>query len=105
MRVRPTAQALNWEGDPRHDGPLADLTSGFMWFVTAVVGLVVLALPGTLHAHLAWVFALAAFAMAWGVISLWLGFRSRTMSIRRRAAVTAAMMPIVATALWTRRRA
>jgi hypothetical protein len=35
-----------------------------MWLATAVVGLAVLALPGTLRAHLGWVVALAAFAAA-----------------------------------------
>ena len=71
-----------------------------MWLATAVVGLAVLALPGTLRAHLGWVVALSAFAAGWGAISLWLGVRSKTMPIGRRAAVTAAMMPIVALALW-----
>lgn len=71
-----------------------------MWLATAAIGLAVLVLPGTLRAHLPWVFALAAFAGGWGGVSLWLGVRSRTMSIGRRAAVTAAMMPIVALALW-----
>lgn len=93
-------RAPRWQDDPRHDGPLADLTSGVMWLATAAIGLVVLVLPGTLRAHLGWVFALAAFAAGWGGISLWLGVRSKTMPIGRRAAVTAAMMPIVALALW-----
>lgn len=90
----------HWRDDPRHDGPLADLTSGVMWLATAGIGLAVLVLPGTLRAHLGWVFALAAFATGWGGISLWLGTRATTMTIGRRAAVTATMMPIVALALW-----
>lgn len=94
------AHAPGWADDPRHDGPLADLTSGAMWLTTGTVGVAVLVLPGTLRTHLAWVFALGGFAVAWGVISLWLGVRARTMSIGRRAVVTAAMMPIVALALW-----
>jgi diguanylate cyclase (GGDEF)-like protein len=89
-----------WQDDPRHDGPLADLTSGIMWLATAAIGVAVLVLPGTLRTHLAWVFALAAFAAAWGAVSLWLGLRAHTMSIGRRAVVTATMMPIVALALW-----
>ena len=71
-----------------------------MWLATATIGLAVLALPGTLRAHLGWLFVLAAFATGWGGISLWLGIRSRTMTIARRALVTAAMMPIVALSLW-----
>jgi diguanylate cyclase (GGDEF)-like protein len=92
--------AARWQDDPRHDGPLADLTSGVMWLATAAVGLAVLVLPGTPRAHVGWALALAAFAAGWGGISLWLGVRSQTMSIGQRAAVTAAMMPIVALALW-----
>jgi hypothetical protein len=79
---------------------LADLTSGVMWLATATIGLAVVVLPGTLRAHLGRVLALAAFAAAWGAIWLWLGVRSRTMSIGRRAVVTATMMPVVAVALW-----
>jgi diguanylate cyclase (GGDEF)-like protein len=71
-----------------------------MWLATAAIGLAVLALPGTLRTHLTWVFALGAFATGWGAISLWLGVRAKTMTIGRRAAVTAAMMPIVALSLW-----
>lgn len=97
---KPIADVPRWREDPRHDGPLADLTSGVMWLATAVIGLAVLALPGNLRAHLGWLFALAAFAGGWGGVSLWLGVRSKTMSIGRRAAVTAATMPIVALALW-----
>jgi diguanylate cyclase (GGDEF)-like protein len=43
---------------------------------------------------------LAAFACGWGLVSLWLGTRSETMSLGRRAAVTAAMMPLVALSMW-----
>ena len=93
-------RAPRWQDDPRHDGPLADLTSGIMWLATSAAGLAVLVLPGTLRAHLGWLLALAAFAAGWGGISLWLGVHSKTMPIGRRAVVTAAMMPIVALALW-----
>jgi diguanylate cyclase (GGDEF)-like protein len=89
-----------WQDDPRHDGPLADVTSGVMWLATAVAGLAVLALPGTLRAHLDWDLAIAAFAIGWGCVSLWLGVRALTMTIGRRALVTGAMMPLVAVALW-----
>jgi diguanylate cyclase (GGDEF)-like protein len=71
-----------------------------MWLATAVIGLAVLVMPGTVRTHLGWALALAAFAAGWGGISFWLGVRSQTMSIARRAAVTAGMMPIVALALW-----
>lgn len=71
-----------------------------MWLATAAIGLGVLVLPGTLRTHLGWALALAAFAAGWGGISLWLGVRGKTMSIGRRAAVTAGMMPVVALALW-----
>ncbi|HTU94863.1 MAG TPA: GGDEF domain-containing protein [Solirubrobacteraceae bacterium] len=94
------AHVSRWQDDPRDDGPLADVTSGVMWLATAVAGVAVLALPGTLRTHLGWDLGLAGFAMAWGVVSLWLGVRSLTMTIARRAWVTAAMMPIVAVALW-----
>jgi diguanylate cyclase (GGDEF)-like protein len=83
------------------DGPLPDLTSGMMWLVTGVGGLLMLLLPGTgTHLHLAAALALAGFSIAWGLFSLYLGHAEKTMSIQLRAAVTAAMMPVVALALW-----
>src|SRR6185312_3848120 len=86
---------------PLHDdGPLPDLISGLMWLATSVVGIAVLAIPGTPRPHLAIALALAGFAAGWGVVSLWLGLTARTMSIGRRASVTAGMMPVVAVALW-----
>jgi diguanylate cyclase (GGDEF)-like protein len=90
----------NAPDDPSDDGPLADLVSGFMWLLTAGAGLVVLAVPGTSREHLGWMLALAGFAAAWGVVSLVLGVRAATMPIAVRALVTAAMMPVVALALW-----
>jgi diguanylate cyclase (GGDEF)-like protein len=85
---------------PKGDGPLPDLTSGAMWVATAAAGLAALALPGADRSHLVWTLVLAAFAFAWGGFSLWMGLTQRTMSIGLRAVVTAAMMPIVALALW-----
>jgi diguanylate cyclase (GGDEF)-like protein len=90
---------------PRHlptqgDGPLPDLTSGAMWLATSVAGLSALALPGADRSHLALTLALAAFALAWGGCSIWMGLTQRTMSMGLRAVVTAAMMPIVGLALW-----
>ncbi|MGH2762052.1 MAG: GGDEF domain-containing protein [Thermoleophilaceae bacterium] len=87
-------------GNTYDDGALPDLTSGFMWIATAAMGLFALLLPGTDRAHLGWVIALAAFALAWGGFSVWLAMRGHVMSIGWRALVTAAMMPIVALALW-----
>lgn len=85
---------------PSGDGALADLTSGGMWLVTALVGLVALCLPGAPHAHVAWTIGLAAFAIGWGVTSIAMGMTGRTMPIGTRAIVTAAMMPVVGVALW-----
>ena len=91
---------LHADGDPYDDGPLPDLTSGLMWLATAIVGMVVQALPGTQHAHMGAVVTLCAFAAAWGVLSIVLGLRGWIMSLQVRALVTAAMMPVVAVALW-----
>src|SRR5215211_2782023 len=88
------------DGDAYDDGALPDLTSGLMWLVTALVGMAVQVLPGTDHSHMAWVVGLAAFAFAWGVTSIVLGTCGLVMSLRLRALVTAAMMPVVALALW-----
>ena len=85
---------------PLHDdGPLPDLISGLMWLATSVVGVAVLAIPGTPRPHLAVALVLGGFAAGWGVLSLWLGLTARTMTItagrrdRRDDAV-------VALALW-----
>ena len=54
---------------PLHDdGPLPDLISGLMWLATSVVGVAVLALPGTPHPHLA--VALVLLAIPTDLISL-----------------------------------
>jgi diguanylate cyclase (GGDEF)-like protein len=71
-----------------------------MWLATGVAGIVVLPLPGTTHAHVAWALVLAAFAIAWGGASVAMGLRGVTMPLRTRALVTAGMMPVVALALW-----
>jgi len=82
------------------DGALPDLVSGAMWTATAIFGLAALALPGTTRVHLVSALAVAAFALAWGCGSFWLGARGRTMSIGLRAVVTGGVMPLVAFALW-----
>ena len=64
------------------------------------MGLVVQLLPGTVHEHDEWVFGLCAFALAWGGFSVLAGVRRWTMPLGARALVTAAMMPVVALALW-----
>jgi diguanylate cyclase (GGDEF)-like protein len=43
---------------------------------------------------------LAAFAIAWGAFSIVISKRGQAMPVGQRAIVTAAMMPVVATALW-----
>src|SRR3954465_379346 len=86
--------------DLRDEGRLADLTSGFMWVGAGVGGLLALLLPGAVHAHLGWELLVAAFAIGWGAISFLLAARGPTMSLLRRAWVTASMMPIVALARW-----
>jgi diguanylate cyclase (GGDEF)-like protein len=83
------------------DGPLPDLTSGVMWIATGVGGLLMLPLPGAAqHVHAVVALTLGAFAIAWGGFSLYLGLKEKTMTIQLRALVTAAMMPVVALALW-----
>jgi diguanylate cyclase (GGDEF)-like protein len=86
--------------DPRDEGRLADLTSGYMWVGAGVGGLLALALPGAVRAHLGWELLIAAFAIGWGLVSFLLAKRGPTMSLAQRAWVTASMMPIVALALW-----
>src|ERR1700742_1065905 len=87
-------------GGPLHDdGPLPDLTSGLMWLATGVAGLAVLPLAHG-RVHLVCELALAAFAIAWGTASLAMAVRGTTMALGTRAVVTAAMMPVVALALW-----
>ena len=87
-------RSLPSEGEPYEDGPLPDLISGAMWLATGVVGLAVQALPGVAeNSELPWVWVLGAFAIAWGVTSILLGMRGKSMPLGQRTVVTAAMMP------------
>ena len=88
------------DGNLWDDGPLPDLTSGVMWAVTGLFGLVVLALPGSDRDHVVVALLLSGFAFAWGAFSLHLASRGGGMTVGVRAAVTAGTMPIVALALW-----
>ena len=86
--------------DPRDDGPLADLTSGALWTVAGLIGTLALLLPGADRSHLPWALGIAALATGWGLVSLVLWRRRLTMSVERRAAVTATTLPLVALAMW-----
>jgi diguanylate cyclase (GGDEF)-like protein len=86
--------------DPRDEGRLADLTSAGMWTTAGVVGAAMLLLPGSPHEHAAIGLVIAAFAVAWGVISLLLYARRWTMTIGTRALVTAGVAPVVTAAIW-----
>jgi diguanylate cyclase (GGDEF)-like protein len=89
-----------WLDDPIADAALPDLTSGLMWLVTGAGGLLMLLLPGGHGVHLTVALVLGGFALAWGGLSLHLWHTRKTMSLHVRAVVTAAMMPVVALALW-----
>lgn len=95
-----TLNQPRWLDDPSADAALPDLTSGLMWLVTGIGGLLMLLLPGNHGVHLKVGLVLGGFAIAWGAFSLWLWHTRTTMSIQLRAIVTAAMMPVVALALW-----
>jgi diguanylate cyclase (GGDEF)-like protein len=88
------------DGNPWDDGPLPDLTSGVMWTATGVLGAVVLALPGSDRDHMAMALVLAAFAVGWGLFSLFMASRGGGLPVGWRALVTATTMPIVALSLW-----
>jgi diguanylate cyclase (GGDEF)-like protein len=88
------------DGNPWDDGPLPDLTSGIMWTATGALGVAVLWLPGSDRSHAALALGLAAFAVAWGLFSLFLAARGHGMTVGWRALVTASTMPIVAFSLW-----
>ena len=88
------------DGNPWDDGPLPDLTSGIMWSGTGLLGAAVLWLPGSDRSHVALALGMAAFAVGWGVFSLFLAARGRGMSVGARALVTATTLPIVALSLW-----
>jgi diguanylate cyclase (GGDEF)-like protein len=101
FRLRPTLnRPLHRDGDPYDDGPLPDFISGLMWIATGFVGLLVQWLPGTYAEYVELVFGLCVFAIAWGAFSVFLGAKEWTLPLPRRAFVTAAMMPIVALAVW-----
>jgi diguanylate cyclase (GGDEF)-like protein len=88
------------DGNPWDDGPLPDLTSGIMWTATGVLGVAVLWLPGSDRGHVPLAVGLGAFAIAWGLFSLFLAARGPGMTVAVRALVTATTMPVVALALW-----
>jgi diguanylate cyclase (GGDEF)-like protein len=88
------------DGDVFDDGPLPDLTSGVMWTATGVVGSAVLALPGSDREHMVLALALGGFAVAWGLVSLYMASRGGGMTVSQRALVTAATLPSVALSLW-----
>jgi diguanylate cyclase (GGDEF)-like protein len=88
------------DDDPRDEGPLADLVSAGMWTTAGLVGGAMFALPGSTHAHLGEGLAVAAAAVAWGLISLVLYVTRTTMSLGARAVVTATTAPLVTTAIW-----
>ena len=71
-----------------------------MWTATGLLGAAVLWLPGSDRSHVALALGMAAFAVGWGVFSLFLAARGRGMSVGWRALVTATTMPIVALSLW-----
>lgn len=85
--------------DLRDEAALADWTSGLMWLASGSIGLLGVAMPGSDRAHPVWISLLVAFAMAWGLASLVFACK-RPLPMRQRAPVTAAMMPVVAVALW-----
>src|SRR5690242_4361241 len=91
---------MDLDDDLRDEGPLADLTSAGMWTTAGVVGASMFLLPGSPHQHLGVGLAIAAFAVAWGVVSYLLYRRGWTMSIGARAVVTAACAPVVGAAIW-----
>ncbi|HEX5781068.1 MAG TPA: GGDEF domain-containing protein [Solirubrobacteraceae bacterium] len=86
--------------DPRDEGRLADLVSAGMWTTAGLVGGAMFALPGSTHEHLGYGLAVAAAAVAWGLISLVLYVTGATMSLRMRAVVTATTAPLVTAAIW-----
>ncbi|HKP21169.1 MAG TPA: hypothetical protein VJT68_06605, partial [Thermoleophilaceae bacterium] len=91
---------LHADGNPWDDGPLPDLTSGVMWTATGLLGAAVLVLPRSNETHIEIALIMAAFAVGWGLFSLWMAARGRGMTVGWRALVTATTMPIVAVSLW-----
>jgi diguanylate cyclase (GGDEF)-like protein len=91
---------MDFADDPRDEGPLADLTSAGMWSTAGLVGAAMFLLPGSPHEHLTAGLAIAAFAVAWGVVSYLMYRNGRSMAIGVRAIVTAGTAPIVCAAIW-----
>jgi diguanylate cyclase (GGDEF)-like protein len=94
------SRPLHSDGNPWDDGPMPDFTSGVMWTATGVFGTAVLALPGSDRDHLVFALGLGLFAVAWGLVSIWMAARGRGMALGLRALVTAGTMPLVALSLW-----
>jgi diguanylate cyclase (GGDEF)-like protein len=94
------SRQLHADGNPWDDGPLPDLTSGVMWTATGLLGGLVLLLPASNETHVEIALAMAAFAVGWGVFSLWMASRGRGLTVGWRALVTATTMPVVAVSLW-----
>ena len=90
------SRQLHADGNPWDDGPLPDLTSGVMWTATGLLGAAVLVLPGIERDPRGDRARMAAFAVGWGLFSLWMASRGRGMTVGWRALVTATTMPIVA---------
>jgi diguanylate cyclase (GGDEF)-like protein len=86
--------------DPRHEGPLADLTSAGMWTTAGLIGASMYLLPGSPREHLGVGLLVAAAAVLWGAISLLLWHRRWTMTLATRAVVTAGTAPLVTVAIW-----
>ena len=82
------SRALHADENPWDDGPLPDLTSGVMWTSTGLLGLAVLLLPESNQEHIAIAIVMAAFAVGWGLFSLWMASRGRGMTVGFRALVT-----------------
>jgi predicted signal transduction protein with EAL and GGDEF domain len=71
-----------------------------MWTSTGLLGLAALLLPESNQEHIAIAIVMAAFAVGWGLFSLWMASRGRGMTVGFRALATAMTMPIVALSLW-----
>ena len=94
------SRPLHADGNPWDDGPLPDFTSGLMWSATGLFGVAALALPGSDRDHLTLAVGLGVFAIAWGLVSIWMAAHGRGMALGLRALVTASTMPLVALSLW-----
>ena len=66
------SRQLHADGNPWDDGPLPDLTSGVMWTSTGLLGAAVLVLPASNETHVEIALVMAAFAIGWGLFSLWM---------------------------------